>query len=116
MVIPFIDPTLEVLGDPTDLSNYLPDSGATQHITPRLADLFDVVGGQKLGVEVADGHVSKCTTSEKIAVHSSQMLLPVLLTSLNKKLCYQRVFFLHFLLCQPSLLRHYQVFYDHRYY
>jgi len=68
LVVRSKDPSLEVLGDPADLSNYLPDSGATQHMTPRLADLFDVVGGQKLGVEVADGHVIKCTTTGKIAV------------------------------------------------
>jgi len=63
------DPPLEVLGDPSDLSNYLPDSGATQHMTPRLADLFDVEGGQNLGVEVADGHIIKCTTTGKIAIN-----------------------------------------------
>ena len=55
------DPSLEDIGDPCDLSNYLPDSGATQHMTPRRADLFDVVEGQNLGVEVADGHIIKCS-------------------------------------------------------
>ena len=50
------DPGLEELGDPRDLHNYLLDSGATQHMTPRFADLEDVVEGRKLGVEVADGH------------------------------------------------------------
>jgi hypothetical protein len=43
------DPSLEDIGDPCNLSNYLPDSGATQHMTPRL------------GVEVADGHIIKCS-------------------------------------------------------
>eukprot|EP00590_Aulacoseira_subarctica_P006147 CAMPEP_0172417890 /NCGR_PEP_ID=MMETSP1064-20121228/4386_1 /TAXON_ID=202472 /ORGANISM="Aulacoseira subarctica , Strain CCAP 1002/5" /LENGTH=67 /DNA_ID=CAMNT_0013156457 /DNA_START=43 /DNA_END=242 /DNA_ORIENTATION=+ len=37
-------------------------------MTPRRADLFDVVEGQNLGVEVADGHIIKCTTTGKIAV------------------------------------------------
>jgi hypothetical protein len=46
-----------MIGDPRNLNNYLPDSGATQHMTPRLEDLMEVVEGQKLGVEVADGHI-----------------------------------------------------------
>jgi transposase InsO family protein len=60
------DPTIEEIGDPCDLGNFLPDSGATQHMTPRRADLFDVVEGQNLGVEVADGHVIKCSITGKI--------------------------------------------------
>jgi hypothetical protein len=40
------------IGDPRDLNNYLPDSGATQHMTPHLGDLHDTVEGQNLGVEV----------------------------------------------------------------
>jgi len=49
------DPTISDIGDPADLNNYLPDSGATQHMTPHLADLTDTVEGQNLGVEVANG-------------------------------------------------------------
>jgi hypothetical protein len=60
------DPSLAEIGEPCDLGNYLPDSGATQHMTPRRADLFDVVEGQNLGVEVADGHVIKCSVTGKI--------------------------------------------------
>jgi len=37
-------------------------------MTPRLADLTDTVEGQNLGVEVANGHVIKCTTTGKIQV------------------------------------------------
>ncbi len=48
------DPSQDEIGDPRDLQNYLLDSGATQHMTPRLDDLEDVVEGKKLGVEVAD--------------------------------------------------------------
>jgi translation initiation factor IF-1 len=62
------DPTVAEIGDPSNLNNYLPDSGATQHVTPRLADLVDAVEGKNLGVEVADGHVIKCTTTGKIKV------------------------------------------------
>ncbi len=62
------DPNIATLGDPRDLNNYLPDSGATQHMTPRLADLLDVVGGQKLGVEVADGHIINCSSTGKIII------------------------------------------------
>jgi len=57
------DPSLEQLGNLQDLNNYLPDSGATQHMTPHLMDLQDVVEGQKLGVEVVDSHIIKCTTT-----------------------------------------------------
>jgi len=62
------DPTISNIGDPKDLNNYLPDTSATQHMTPRLADLTDMVEGQNLGVEVANGHVIKCTTTGKIQV------------------------------------------------
>ncbi len=37
------NPELTHIGDPRDLNNYLPDSGATQHMTPHLADLHDTV-------------------------------------------------------------------------
>jgi len=63
------DPSLEDIGDPCDLGNFLPDSGATQHMTPRRADLLDVVEGQNLGVEVADGHVIKCSITGKIRLN-----------------------------------------------
>jgi hypothetical protein len=33
---------------------------------PCQADLFDVVEGQNLGVEVADGHIIKCSVTGKI--------------------------------------------------
>jgi hypothetical protein len=62
------DPSIATIGDPSNLNNYLPDSGATQHMTPRLADLQDVVGGQKLGVKVADGHVIKCSSTGTICI------------------------------------------------
>jgi len=41
------DPSIETIGDPSNLNNYLPDSGATQHMTPHLADLIDMVEGQR---------------------------------------------------------------------
>jgi hypothetical protein len=63
-----MDPTIAEIGDPRDLNNYLPDSGATQHMTLQLADLVDAVEGQNLGMEVADRHVIKCTTTGKIKV------------------------------------------------
>jgi len=62
------DPLISEIGNPADLNNYLPDSGATQHMTPHLADLTDTVEGQNLGVEVADGHVIKCTITGKFQV------------------------------------------------
>jgi hypothetical protein len=62
------DPSIEEIGEPGDLRNFLPDSGATQHMTPHLEDLFDVVEGQALGVEMADGHVIKCSKTGNILV------------------------------------------------
>jgi hypothetical protein len=35
-------------------------------MTPRLADLFNVVEGHNLGVEVADGHIIKCSPTGNI--------------------------------------------------
>jgi hypothetical protein len=63
-----VDPDLDELGSPTDLSNFLPDSGASQHMTPWLADLFDGKEKLNIGVQVADGHVIKCTTVGKIQI------------------------------------------------
>jgi transposase InsO family protein len=63
------DPTLAEIGTPANLSNYIPDSGATQHMTPRRDDLFDEVEGQNLGIEVVDGHVIKCSVTGKIQLN-----------------------------------------------
>lgn len=62
------DPSVEEIGEPCNLNNFLPDSGATQHMTLHLADLIDTVEGQNLGVEVADGHVIKCSITGKIRI------------------------------------------------
>ena len=62
------DPELDEIGDPSSLLNYIPDSGASQHMTPRLDDLYDVEEGLKLGVIVADGHVIKVTKTGKIKI------------------------------------------------
>jgi hypothetical protein len=67
-MIKYKDPSIEEIGDPKNLNNYLPDSGATQHMTPRLADLIDTVEGQQLGVEVADGHIIKCSVTGNIRI------------------------------------------------
>jgi len=62
------DPSLEQLGKPCLLTNWLMDSGATSHMTPRLADLEDVEEGLNLGIEVADGHIIHCTKSGKVRI------------------------------------------------
>jgi hypothetical protein len=62
------DPSLEEIGDPANLNNYLPDSGAIQVMTPHREDLFDAVEGQNLGVEVADGHIIQCSTTGKVRI------------------------------------------------
>jgi hypothetical protein len=56
------------LGDPGNLNNHLPDSGAMQQMTPHHADLDDMVERQNLGIEVADGHIIKCSTTGKIKI------------------------------------------------
>ncbi len=45
------------------------DSGSTAHITPCHADLFDAEDGQNLGVQVADVHIIKCTTTGKVRIN-----------------------------------------------
>jgi len=62
------DPSLDEIGDPANLNNYLPDSGATQHMTPRREDLYDAVEGQSLGVESANGHIIRCSTTGKVKI------------------------------------------------
>ncbi len=62
------EPSIQDIGDLCDLNNYLPDSGATQHMTPRLMDLTNVVEGQRLGVEVANGHIIKCSTTGDVKI------------------------------------------------
>jgi hypothetical protein len=63
------DPTIPEIGPSTDLNNYLPDSSVTQHMTPRLADLFNVEEGLNLGIEVADCHIIFCSTIGKIKIN-----------------------------------------------
>jgi hypothetical protein len=67
--ITLTDPSLADLGHPSDLNNCLPDSGATQHMTPRLADLFDIEEDLNMGVEVADGHIIHYAIIGKITIN-----------------------------------------------
>jgi hypothetical protein len=62
------DPDVDQIGDPKSLLNFVPDTGASKHMTPRLDDLFDVEEGLDLSVEVADGHIIKCTKVGKIKI------------------------------------------------
>ena len=63
------DPNLEELGNPANLNNYVPDSGASQHMTPRLDDLENITVGQNLGVALADGHLIHVTTTGNIRIN-----------------------------------------------
>ena len=63
-----IDPNVDTIGDPKSLLNFVPDTGAPKHMTPGLADLFDVEEGLDLSVEVADGHIIKCTKVGKLRI------------------------------------------------
>ena len=49
--------------------DFLLDSVVIQHITSHQADLFDMVEGQNIGVEVADGHVIKCRAQLMLIFH-----------------------------------------------
>ena len=48
------------LGSPSDLSNWLIDTGATAHMTPCLNDLVNVEKGPDVSIEVADGTTVPC--------------------------------------------------------
>ena len=61
-----IDPSMDLLSSPSNLRNWLPDSGITKHMTSCLANLEDVEEGLDLGVEVADDHIIHSTTQEKV--------------------------------------------------
>jgi hypothetical protein len=63
-----VDPDVETIGDPKSLFNFVPNTGASKHMTPRLANLFDVEEGLDLSVEVADGHIIKCTKVGKLRI------------------------------------------------
>jgi len=58
------DPSHHLLGLPSNLCNWLPNSGATKHITPHLTNLKDLEEDLEedldLGIKVADGHIH-CT-------------------------------------------------------
>jgi hypothetical protein len=56
-----LDPPFSHIGIGHDLRNWMPDTGASSHLTPRLLDLKEVEEGFNLGVKVADGHIVKCT-------------------------------------------------------
>ncbi len=56
-----LDPQDNIIGIGGDLRNWMPDTGASSHFTPCLLDLKEVEKGLDLGVEVADGHIVKCT-------------------------------------------------------
>ena len=56
-----LDPQDNIIGIGSDLRNWMPDTGASSHFTPCLLDLKEVEEGLDLGVEVADGHIVKCT-------------------------------------------------------
>ena len=63
-----IDPSVNAVGQPLNLCNWLLDSGASSHMTPHLADLVHVEEELNLGVEVADRHIVKCTTRDCVTI------------------------------------------------
>jgi hypothetical protein len=58
-----LDPPDSIVGIGSDLRNWMPDTGASSYFTPCLVDLKEVEEGLDLGVEVADGHIVKCTAT-----------------------------------------------------
>ena len=61
-------PISGLIGPSSNLCNWLPDSGATKHKTPCLADLKDVEKGLNVGAEVAEDHIICCTTQGKVRI------------------------------------------------
>jgi hypothetical protein len=59
------DPSYDTVGVLDNLLNWEKDSGSATHMAPCYADLFNVEDGQNLGVEVADGHIIKCSKERK---------------------------------------------------
>ena len=49
------DPSESILGSPRHILNWLCDTGATAHMTPRLDDLENIENVDSVNVEVADG-------------------------------------------------------------
>ncbi len=63
------DPSYDIVGVLGFLLNWEQDSGSTDHMTLCHADLLYVEDDQNLGVEVADGHIIKCTTTGKVCIN-----------------------------------------------
>jgi hypothetical protein len=62
------DPIIEVIGDPQNLNNYVTDSRAAHHMSPRLADMYGMEEGQNLDVQVADSHIIKVAKTESVNI------------------------------------------------
>jgi hypothetical protein len=56
-----LDPLYHYIYIGAYLRNWTLDTGASSHFTPCLLDLQEVEEGLDIGVEVADGHIAKCT-------------------------------------------------------
>jgi len=63
-----LDPFIDHIGQALNLCNWLPDFRASSHMTPCLADLEHVEEELNLGVEVADGHIVKCSACGLAAI------------------------------------------------
>ena len=57
------DPVESILGGASSILNWLCDTGATSHMTPRLDDLQDVEQTESFTVQVADGNVVPVTAT-----------------------------------------------------
>jgi hypothetical protein len=64
-----LDPPLRSIGIGHDMRNWVPDTGASSHFTPCLSDMMEVEEGFDLGVQVADGHIVKCTAREIVEIN-----------------------------------------------
>ena len=59
------DPDEAMIGSPGNINNWLCDTGATAHMTPRLEDLYDTEEVTSTNVAVADGYVVPISISGK---------------------------------------------------
>ena len=61
------DPSESTLGSPNCILNWLCDTGATAHMTPRIDDLRNIELVDYLNVQVADGFIVPITHSEIVS-------------------------------------------------
>jgi hypothetical protein len=63
-----LDPLIASMGQASNHTNWLPDSGALAHMTPCLKNRIDVTDGHNIGIEVTNGNCIQCTIKDSVWV------------------------------------------------